>query len=239
MISGGTIIYTPDASFVGVETFNYTISDGNGHTVNAIETVTVNSTQPNNAPEAFEDQANIQCSTSPVTIDVLTNDSDPDNDTLTIQSVANGQYGTTQIVSGQVVYTPDGTGCGQIDTFAYTINDGKGKTATSQVTVVIEQQGNQPPNAVDDNYTVLEGTTVDLSVLDNDSDPDGGNVCISHIPVQPVHGWVEISPNGDFVTLHVDSGYTGADSFIYTACDDENGATNATVNLNVVFQNNP
>ncbi len=232
-ISGGQIVYTPDASFVGTETFDYTITDNNGHTVTATETVVVTATSSNTAPQAYEDQSNIQCSTNPVTIDVLSNDDDPEGDPLTIQTVANGQYGTTQIVNNNVVYTPSGSGCGQTDTFTYTINDGNGNTSSSQVTVLIEQAGNQAPDAVNDKFSVTAGSVTDLDVLANDTDPDGGNVCVSHIPQQPVHGWVEISTNGDYVTFHADSGYSGSDSFIYTACDDENGATDATVDLTI------
>ena len=41
MIAGNRIIYTPTAGFVGIDTFNYTISDGRGATATATVTVTI------------------------------------------------------------------------------------------------------------------------------------------------------------------------------------------------------
>jgi CshA-type fibril repeat protein len=40
--TNGTITYTPDANWSGTDTFDYTISDGNGGTDTATETITVN-----------------------------------------------------------------------------------------------------------------------------------------------------------------------------------------------------
>jgi Bacterial Ig domain len=78
-----------------------------------------------------------------VTIDVLANDNDPDNDPLTIQSVTspttNG--GTAVIESGgKIKYTlPSDTFTGT-DTFDYAVSDGKeGGTDTATVTVTVEE----------------------------------------------------------------------------------------------------
>jgi hypothetical protein len=42
----GTLTYTPDADFDGVDTFNYTVDDGNGNTDTATVTITVNPVAP-------------------------------------------------------------------------------------------------------------------------------------------------------------------------------------------------
>ena len=54
MINGdGTVTYTPDADFHGIDTFTYTISDGNGGTDTATVIVTVLSI--NDDPDAVDD----------------------------------------------------------------------------------------------------------------------------------------------------------------------------------------
>jgi Bacterial Ig domain len=68
---------------------------------------------------------------------VLTNDSDPDNDTLVIQSVsAPNQKGAALIQNGAIVYTP-ATGFVGTENFTYTIHDGHGATATGEVVVTV------------------------------------------------------------------------------------------------------
>ena len=55
---GGTgLTYTPNAGYVGTDTFTYTIADGNGGTDTATVTVTV--TNVNDAPVAVDDTATV------------------------------------------------------------------------------------------------------------------------------------------------------------------------------------
>ena len=68
---------------------------------------------------------------TPVTINVLVNDSDPDGDTITVSSVQPvSTHGTVVIVGGQPKYTPN-AGFTGFDIFEYTISDGRGGTATA------------------------------------------------------------------------------------------------------------
>lgn len=71
----------------------------------------------------------------PIGINVLSNDSDPDGDPLTITSISNGPtYGSAMIISGMVVYFPN-PGIAGFDSFIYTISDGRGGEDTATVTV--------------------------------------------------------------------------------------------------------
>ena len=233
-IVGGQIIYTPDAGFVGTETFDYTISDGNGHSVTATETVTV--TAPSNqAPVAEDDLKNIQCSTDPVTIDVLSNDTDPDGDALTIKSVKNGKYGTTKIVNGMVVYTPSGDGCGETDSFEYTITDGNGHDVTATVSVSIADQKNEAPVALDDSATTEQGVPVALNTLANDTDPDGDTLTITSVE-DPAHGKAEIV--GGQIVYTPDAGFVGTETFDYTISDGNGHSVTATETV-IVTQTTP
>ncbi|MGH1459802.1 MAG: Ig-like domain-containing protein, partial [Paracoccaceae bacterium] len=77
----GTITFTPDENFNGEATITYTIDDGMGNTDTAEVTVTV--TPVNDDPVANDDTATTDEDT-PVTIDVLGNDTDVDGDPLTV-----------------------------------------------------------------------------------------------------------------------------------------------------------
>ena len=66
------------------DTFTYTVSDGNGGT--SVGSVTMTVTGANDIPLALPDAANVQKNAT-VTIDVLANDRDPDNDVLTVFGV--------------------------------------------------------------------------------------------------------------------------------------------------------
>ena len=130
--NGASITYTPAAGFAGTDRFTYTIDDGRGGTATANVTVTVNP-PPNGPPIAVDDAATTAFAT-PVTIDVLANDSDPDGDALTIVGVTQPAGGTATIANNQVTYAPSRAFSG-LDAFTYTISDGHAHTATANVSV--------------------------------------------------------------------------------------------------------
>ena len=92
----------------------------------------------NNAPIAQPDEAEVNILEPSVTIDVLSNDSDVNGDTLTISSVDNVTGGTATIVDNKVVFSP-GNRRGTY-TFQYTIIDDdelEPQTATADITVKV------------------------------------------------------------------------------------------------------
>jgi hypothetical protein len=136
---GQTVTYTPNPNFVGVDTFTYTILDGRGGAATATVTVTVSGPPGSNqAPTAGNDSATTTPGT-PVTIDVLANDADPDGDNLTIASVTSPSNGTATVQNSKIVYTPNAGFVGT-DSFLYTASDGKGGAASATVTVTVTEQ---------------------------------------------------------------------------------------------------
>ena len=79
MNTDGTLTYTPKANFNGNDAISYTVSDGHGSSATASVAVAVAAV--NDAPVAQNDTATTH---SPVTINVLANDTDVDGDTLTV-----------------------------------------------------------------------------------------------------------------------------------------------------------
>ncbi len=145
----GTVTYDPSGRFdvlrdgdVAVDTFEYTIDDGMGGTDAA--TVTVEVTGVDDAPVAAADEASTS-EDGPVTIALLTNDTDAEGDPLAITGVDDA--GTIGLVTlngdGTVTYDPDGRfealsdGETATDTFRYTVSDGTGLTDTATVTVTV------------------------------------------------------------------------------------------------------
>jgi len=135
-VSAGKIVYTPAASTCTgtTDSFSYTISDGKGGTATATVSVTVQSR--NNAPVARDDFFSVPCRESQ-TLDVLANDSDADGDALTIASVTQPAKASISIgPNGKTLVYKPGAACFTLDSFTYTISDGKGGTSTATVTLL-------------------------------------------------------------------------------------------------------
>jgi len=88
----------------------------------------------NDPPVAVDDTLSVRCHTF-VSPDVLVNDSDPDNDALTIIAVTHTRNeGNVDIVNNGVEYEAGSPGT---DTIIYTISDGHGGTDAATVAVTI------------------------------------------------------------------------------------------------------
>jgi len=233
-ISGGNIVYTPTVGFSGTDTFDYTITDTDGNNVTATVTVTVNDV---NYPPMASDDSDTTPEDTPITINVLGNDGDIDGDTITITNVGTPTSGTATFSGSNVIYTPNAGFVGT-DTFTYTINDGNGHPVTANVTVTVTAV-NKDPIAVDDTASTPYETPVTIDVAANDSDPDGTTTCVNNIVTNPSNGSVSISGNGTDIIYTPNPGFTGTDSFVYTACDADGGTDTATVNVTVGAANQP
>jgi outer membrane protein OmpA-like peptidoglycan-associated protein len=136
VISGSTITYTANGGTCGgaTDSFSYSISDGRGGSSSATVAVAVRTS--NRPPVALDDRFDVPCAT-PMPLNVLVNDSDPDGDPITITAVTQPAYSRISITAGgkSLLYTP-GPACFTVDTFTYTISDGKGGTATAKVTLI-------------------------------------------------------------------------------------------------------
>ncbi|HSK19125.1 MAG TPA: Ig-like domain-containing protein [Longimicrobiales bacterium] len=113
-------------------------------------------------------------------------------------------------------------------------------TTTRSHTIRVQVQAttptpNQPPTAVDDAYSTPAGVTLSVpaaGVLTNDTDADG-DALTALLASDPVHGTVALHANGGFTYIPA-AGYTGDDSFAYTAHDARDLVSNtATVSLTI------
>ena len=129
--TGSVATYTPTHGFLGTDSFTYSVADGQGGSA----TGTVNINVADLPPVAANDTLAAFTNT-PATIDVLTNDSDPDGDTPTVTSFTQGAHGSVTFSGSVATYTP-ATGYTGADSFTYAIDDGHGLTATATVSVTV------------------------------------------------------------------------------------------------------
>ena len=264
--SDGALTYDPQvatalqalkANETLVDTFTYTVGDG---ALQATATVSITITGLNDAPVAMNDQATTDKDTT-TDISVLTNDTDAEGDNLFVtrfgSSVATvGQPVTltsgatvTLNADDSVTYDPNNrfdslnSGESAIDTFTYTIDDGNNVPATALVTVTVLGP-NTPPIAVDDTPSTDEETSINLSVLANDSDPDGQAISLAGIDTTNTLGRVLVSgntvlydPNDQFEALGI--GQTATDKFTYRVTDTQGGESVATVTVTIRGVNDP
>jgi hypothetical protein len=140
--SAGTIAwYESGVPFASGNSVTVTLSDGT-HQISAIATDDAGRIGMAGVvidvglPVAVNDAANTSKDNS-VTIDVLTNDSDPDGDALSVIDVGEPRNGTAIInPDDTITYSPNAEFTGT-DWFSYTISDGKGGTDSAWVSVEV------------------------------------------------------------------------------------------------------
>ncbi|WP_342291553.1 tandem-95 repeat protein [Vibrio diazotrophicus] len=198
----------------------------------------------NSDPKAQNDTISVDEDTS-VTIDVLSNDSDKDGDTLTIVSATVPlEQGSVEIVGGKLVFTPAENYNGQTN-IEYTISDGQGGLDTAKVTVTVNPV-NDAPVAYADSQTTNEDTVLNEQVPEA-TDVDGtinvnGYALVTgvgegngHLVFNP-DGSYSFTPGSDFDSLSV--GDSREVSFTYTASDNDNGVSEPkTITITVTGTN--
>ena len=231
--SNGDVLFTPDANFNGIASFDYSISDSNGGTDTATVILTVGNA--NDAPVATDDAASTD-EDMPLVLnisDLLSNDIDSDGDSLSIDSFTQPTYGTViDNGNGTFTYTPNANYNGP-DSFAYTVIDGNGGSSTATVNLTVNPV-NDDPVATDDTATTTEDTPITIAASDllaNDTDIDGDTLTLEVVS-NAVNGTVNLDSNDD-VLFTPDANFNGTASFDYSILDSNGGTDTATVFIDV------
>ena len=203
------------------DSFTYTVGDGHGGS--ATQTVSFTINRP---PTVVSDGVSALESGASATGNVLGNDSDKDNDALTISAVAGsgtnvntaiaGTYGHLTLHSnGSYSYDADitsaidggATGAHLTDTFSYTADDGHGGTASTSFVITIDRA----PTVVGDNpagEALESGPAVTGDVLGNDGDDDADTLTVSAVAGSAGNVGNSLAGTYGHVTINANGGYS-------------------------------
>ena len=251
----GSFTYTPNTNYFGSDQFTYNRCDGATPNLcdQGIVAITINAI--NDAPVTVNDAVSTNEDT-PVTFNILSNDTDIDNSIdpttviLTPTSVA-GKGTFTYNGGGSVTLTPTSNFSGTV-LINYTVKDASGATSNSATITVTVLPFNDNPVAVDDPYTTPEDVALTGNVLTNDSDVDFGNtvsvqqyVVAGDITVYPAGNPAAIAGKGTLVILaNGNLTFTPVLNFVgplpdvtYTIIDGNGGTASAIVRITVTNTN--
>ncbi|MGL5828903.1 MAG: Ig-like domain-containing protein, partial [Angustibacter sp.] len=241
----GKVTFTPLPAFVGTTTpLTYRITDGAGLTDTALIKVTVTETaQPVLLPDVGTTPQN-----TPITVDVLANDSGPgsplqptsvllkDSDGTFKPSITVPGEGTyaADPVTGKVTFTPLPSFTGPATPVTYQVTNAAGVSATTTVTLSVTAV---LPKAVDDAKTTPADTTVTVPVLANDTPGSAGAALVpgsvkllnpstggygSTLTISGV-GVYTVDPSTGAVTFDPEPAFTGVAPAVTYQVSDSNG----------------
>ncbi|RAQ38675.1 hypothetical protein B9S53_26090, partial [Arthrospira sp. O9.13F] len=191
-----TLLVTPNPNFEGnltVEVAPEAATDAAGNLLVAPAPFVqeVNTVPPNNPPEPQDDEFRgfLNQALTIAVADLLANDTDPDEDVLTVTGVSNPENATVRLDGDNVIFTPQADFTGNAG-FVYTVSDGT-DTATANVTVTVNPTPGVTVEPTAGLVTAEDGQTDRFTVvLDS---PPTANVSIGVSSSNPQEGVV--SPN--------------------------------------------
>ncbi len=218
MDKNGKFNYIPNKNFMGTDTFNYRVTDGNGNSNIATVTITVY----NNAPIVNN---KIKVNTSSYTqYNGKLNSIDKDGDVLTYKIIIGPENGTLKMnKNGSFTYMPN-NGFRGTDCFTYKSNDGINDSNIGTLTVITT---NSPPlaNNVDINSQVDKSNNGKF--ISTDIDNDSLKFSIMSLPK---NGKIKLDKNGTYRYMP-NKGFSGTDSFTYKSNDGFDDSNIGTVTL--------
>ena len=160
----GSFTYTPNAGFIGTDTFSYQDTDGLESSTIAFAVIAVVENPPVANNDSYSVSHGQTLTVSSYYSGVLYNDTDADGDSLTASLVANVQHGTLAFSSnGTFTYTP-AAGFYGTDTFTYKAYDGMEWSTVATVMIAVTEN---PPVAVNDSYSIPHGQTLTVPGSNN------------------------------------------------------------------------
>ena len=216
-----------------LDSFSYTIKDTSTGAIAGSE-VTITYV------EASQGTVTLGADSYNTTLDTALSGNVLDNDTHSVSGVTLTVVGNTSPAhgslsissSGAFTYTPNSNFSG-LDSFFYTVEDGRGTTATSPEVIIAIGSG--VPVAMDDQYETDINSTLQGNVLTNDRHTQQGvDFSVDTTATTgPSHGTLTLDANGSF-TYTPTTDFTGEDSFIYTIVDDNDKRRSASVRIGVL-----
>lgn len=213
--NGTNIYYSPNAGFWGVngDSFQYTATNALGTSPAATVTITVNPP----APVAGALSTSVVENSLSNTIQLPLSGGPAASITVTTTP----SNGTASPSGTNVVYQPNGGYVGS-DSFWYTATNAGGTSAAAKVSITVTQQ---PPTALPVGATVWENST------GNSITPSVTGPYSSVAVTKPGNGTA--TANGTSISYAPNGGFSGTDTFQYTATNVGGTSSPATVTVTV------
>ena len=236
----GNVTYQHNGSNTTSDSFAYTIKDVNGLVSNASSVSVTIVPVDTQAPVASDDTATV-AEGQTTTIAILANDTAPSGgfDLTSIVFTDLPTQGTiVKNADGSVAYTHSGNESSS-DLFKYTVKGTNGVVSNEATVTITITRVNDAPVANDDTASVVEGGSVNISVLSNDSDIEGEIDVTSVVIVnQPENGTVGVDAQTGTVNYVHNGGPSTSDLFTYTFKDSQ-GAVSNTATVSIAIQRRP
>ncbi len=213
--SGTSITYTPNSGYSGNDSFTYTATNVGGTSVPATVSITVNPQAP--VANAVSATVAYNSSANPITLNIT-------GGTPASVAVASGaSHGTATASGTSISYTPTNGYSGN-DSFTYTATNAGGTSAPATVTITVNPQA-PVANAV--SATVAANSSANPITLNI----TGGTPTSVAVASGASHGTATAS--GTSISYTPTNGYSGSDSFTYTATNAGGTSAPATVTITV------
>ncbi len=256
--TSGAFTYQPNANFNGKDSFSCTVSDGN---LSATATVSISVGEQNDAPTLSKPaNVSIQEDAGAQSVTLTGISSGPANEngqTLVVSATSSNtalvadptvSY-TSPNTSGTLSFSPKANASGTATITVSVRDNGTSNGAadaktTTQTFLITVNAVNDAPVAVDDSASTSEDQFVDIGVVANDTDSDGGTLRVSAGSLADVRGGTAtLLPDGktvrflpDFNTNNISpGGFRSGYGFTYKTNDGTNESQNtAKVTVSVL-----
>ena len=222
IISGDSIIYTPNPGYLGIDVFSYTVCDTPaGCGCASADVIVLVKPIPCISPMAIDDIGATGFSRDcGQYFNVLSNDIGTSSFTVSI--ISGPSHGTAGVGTNRILYTSDSTLFGAFDTITYEVSNACGSD-TAQLFIFVHAtfacNGIHPQILHDTLRICRNDDSVIINAGANDFDPDGDYVSIRNLTAPPLIGTAYILNDSQLVYFPL-ANYSGTDVFYYEACDD-------------------
>jgi len=210
-VEGTTIAYAPAEGYSGPDSFTYTAANVTGTSDPAVASITVRAL----APTAGDVSATIaeDAPTQPINLAVT-------GEATRVSVTSAPRHGVARASGTAILYAPD-AGYTGLDSFAYTAANATGTSSPGLVSITVNPRA---PTVAAVSATFAENAPtqpVPLAIA--------GQAASVSVTAEPSHG--EATAEGTTILYAPDQGYSGPDSFTYTATNMGGTSDPATVSI--------
>ena len=215
------VLYTPQAGYVGADSFTFTVSDG--PLTSTAATISLTVVAVSDAPVATPQALSTAEDTS---LTITLGGTDADADPLTFSVATPPQHGQLSGTPPSLVYTPEPNYAGD-DAFTFTANDGTTDSAAATVSLTVTPV-NDAPTAEALSVGTPPGTPVEVTLRGADLE---GDALTFSVVRQPEGGTLD--GTAPALTFTPADGVSGVVTFTYAASDGVSSSEPALVTITV------